>query len=143
MLNANKLVDLLLENESDEEVKPSTGEEVEPADKKEIGPPTRNEIRHNIKLMLKGLRGEDLTRENAETVNDFWSRTETYSDGVTPIWVRRNGRTKTWVTRPKEFRIPVKYGFYEHFYITDKDAANWSVTPLLPKMKPGKKKKIR
>lgn len=35
---------------------------------------------------------------------------------------RRNGKTKTWKTRPGHFRIPVKYGLYEHFYITHENA---------------------
>ena len=33
----------------------------------------------------------------------------------------RNGRTKTWVTRPGEFRIPVKVGFRSFSYI-DQDS---------------------
>lgn len=31
---------------------------------------------------------------------------------------RRNGKTKTWKTRPGEFRIPIKVGFRTHGYIT-------------------------
>ena len=30
---------------------------------------------------------------------------------------RRNGKTKTWVTRPNDFRIPVKIGFRSCGYI--------------------------
>lgn len=29
------------------------------------------------------------------------------------VW-RRNGKTQTWVTRPNEFRIPVKHGLYAY-----------------------------
>lgn len=36
--------------------------------------------------------------------------------------VRRNGRTQTWVTRPNEWRIPVKYGLKGTFSIHDHDA---------------------
>lgn len=32
------------------------------------------------------------------------------------VW-RRNGRTKTWKTRPGEFRIPVKNGLYRYLAI--------------------------
>lgn len=39
---------------------------------------------------------------------------------------RRNGACKTWVTRPGEFRLPVKYGLKECFYITHANAAEWS-----------------
>lgn len=34
---------------------------------------------------------------------------------------RRNGQTKTWKTRPSEWRIPVKFGLYTYGYITDLD----------------------
>jgi hypothetical protein len=33
------------------------------------------------------------------------------------IW-RRTGRTKTWVTRPDDFRVPVAYGLYQHSHVT-------------------------
>ena len=42
------------------------------------------------------------------------------------IW-RRNGKTKTWKTRPGEFRIPVKFGLYRYGYITQNDAKNFHV----------------
>ena len=32
------------------------------------------------------------------------------------VW-RRNGMTKTWVTRPGEFRVPIKYGLRGYSYI--------------------------
>lgn len=35
---------------------------------------------------------------------------------------RRNGKTKTWKTRPEEFRVPVKRGFYDCESITEDDA---------------------
>jgi hypothetical protein len=35
---------------------------------------------------------------------------------------RSNGRCKTWVTRPNEFRLPVKFGLYGHSAITDLNA---------------------
>lgn len=39
------------------------------------------------------------------------------------IW-RRNGQTKTWVRRPDKFQVPVKFGMYDHSYITNYDAAS-------------------
>ena len=36
--------------------------------------------------------------------------------------VRRTGKTKTWVTRQGDFKIPVKYGLYESAYITQDNA---------------------
>src|SRR3990167_6766732 len=44
------------------------------------------------------------------------------SDG-TPVRWRRNGATKTWKTRPDEFRIPIKHGLYDYGYI-DQDKAH-------------------
>ena len=38
------------------------------------------------------------------------------------IRFRRNGKTKTWVRSPDEFRIPVKRGFREYGYITQTNA---------------------
>lgn len=35
---------------------------------------------------------------------------------------RRNGKTKTWKTRPGQFQIPVKHGLYNYAYITQDDA---------------------
>jgi hypothetical protein len=42
-----------------------------------------------------------------------------------PIKVRVMGKCKTWKTRPAEFRLPVKYGMYEHGYIDQNNAADW------------------
>ena len=38
------------------------------------------------------------------------------------IRFRRNGKTKTWVRSPLEFRIPVKRGLREYGYITQTNA---------------------
>jgi hypothetical protein len=38
------------------------------------------------------------------------------------VHVRVSGRCQTWKTRPEEFRLPVKYGFYESGEITHKNA---------------------
>lgn len=43
----------------------------------------------------------------------------------TPVRCRVNGVCKTWKTRPSEFRLPVKYGLRECFYITENNAADW------------------
>lgn len=77
---------------------------------------------------------------NADDYHTFYHRTATYRDGVTPIQVRRNGRTKRWKTRPKEFQIPVKYGLKECFYITQNNAHEWSTQPLPQKAKAKVKK---
>jgi len=41
---------------------------------------------------------------------------------------RRNGKTQIWKTRPNEFKIPVKYGLYEYFYITHENAGDFEVS---------------
>ena len=38
---------------------------------------------------------------------------------------RRSGRTKTWITRPKDFRVPVKYGQSQFGYVTAEHAQAW------------------
>lgn len=49
---------------------------------------------------------------------DFDIYTHRYwKDANGKMW-RRNGATKTWKTRPGEFRIPVKFGLYSYDYIT-------------------------
>lgn len=82
-----------------------------------------------------------LTVYNADDYHTFYHRTATYRDGVTPIQCRRNGRTKRWKTRPDEFQIPVKYGLKECFYITQRNADEWSTVPLPQKGKPKVKKR--
>ena len=42
-----------------------------------------------------------------------------------PARCRVNGKCKTWKTRPDEFRLPVKYGLRECFYITQNNASEW------------------
>jgi hypothetical protein len=39
-----------------------------------------------------------------------------------PLRWRRNGKTKTWKTRPTEFRIPVKFGLRSYDYISEREA---------------------
>lgn len=43
----------------------------------------------------------------------------------TAIRVRVNGQCKTWKTRPKEFRLPVKHGLYGYYAITHRNAHEW------------------
>lgn len=42
-----------------------------------------------------------------------------------PVRCRVNGKVQLWVTRPGEFKIPVKYGLYTCFYITHENASEW------------------
>lgn len=39
---------------------------------------------------------------------------------------RSNGRVKEWVTRPDEFRAPIKHGLRDYFYLDhDSDLTLW------------------
>lgn len=46
-----------------------------------------------------------------------------------PVRCRVNGTCQTWKTRPDDFRLPVKHGLRECFYITPSNAAQWEVAP--------------
>jgi len=67
-----------------------------------------------------------ITKEQALTKKYFEHVSLTNADG-TPVRARRNGKTKTWKTRPEEFKIPIKIGMYVYGYITDDVAAGWRV----------------
>jgi len=45
----------------------------------------------------------------------------------TPVRCRVNGKCKTWKTRPDEFKLPVKHGLRQCFYITEVNAHEWRV----------------
>ena len=49
---------------------------------------------------------------------------EKNADG-TPVRCRVNGACETWKTRPDDFRLPVKYGLKQCFYITPHNAHEW------------------
>lgn len=55
---------------------------------------------------------------------EFYHGTSRNRDG-TPSRCRNNGMTKTWKTRPDEFRMPVKHGLKQCFYITQANADEW------------------
>lgn len=35
---------------------------------------------------------------------------------------RANGKCKTWITRPNEFKLPIKHGLYRYSYLTHENA---------------------
>ncbi len=65
-----------------------------------------------------------LTKHQSQIGAEFWHMIETNADG-SPCRARRNGKTQVWITRPAEFKIPVKFGFARTFYITEKEAHQW------------------
>ena len=49
----------------------------------------------------------------------------------TPVRCRVNGQCKTWKTHPIDFRLPVKYGLKECFYITPENMKDWQTQDSL------------
>ncbi len=45
---------------------------------------------------------------------------------------RQNGKLKTWVTRPGEFRLPVAHGLWDHSYVTQNNAYDWHLASECP-----------
>lgn len=87
-----------------------------------------------------------VTKEQALTANYFHytgrhqcTRTVGPRGGITEriTNVRRNGDTKTWVTRPAEFRVPIKYGMYEYAYIDHTNAGDFHTADECPLFKGG------
>ena len=71
-----------------------------------------------------------VTRDEALTANMFhYEPGET--DRRTERW-RRNGATKTWKTRPAEFRVPIKYGLRGYSYLTELNAHEFHTEATCP-----------
>lgn len=70
-----------------------------------------------------------ITMQQALTAREFWHMTAKNADG-TPVRCRRNGKTKTWKTRPGQFNVPVKRGLKECFNLTNSQAHEWCVPEL-------------
>lgn len=45
---------------------------------------------------------------------------------------RANGRCQTWVTKPYKFSLPIKYGLYNHGYLTNDNADLFHVEENCP-----------
>ena len=61
----------------------------------------------------------------------------TSSDGKERV-CRRNGKTKLWKKSPGKFRIPVKYGLYNYWYITEENAHQYRVSRRSEERRVGK-----
>ena len=51
---------------------------------------------------------------------------------IKQVVVRKSGQLKTWVTRPTEFRLPIKYGMYESGEITHANANQFHLASECP-----------
>ena len=82
---------------------------------------------------------QPLTKQQAmlaQHATILYHRANRNADG-TALRARTNGRCKVWVTRSDEFKLPMKYGMYEAFYITEWNANQWSlVEPVYTKKQP-------
>lgn len=66
---------------------------------------------------------------NSTYRREFFHKTIKNADG-SPARCRVNGKCQTWITRPNEFKLPVKHGLYQCFYITEKNADDWTATQI-------------
>jgi hypothetical protein len=70
-----------------------------------------------------------ITKEQALWTSAFH---EDHKPGAKVYRWRRNGVTKTWKTRPTEFRVPVKYGIRSYAYITEVEAGRFHTEDECP-----------
>ncbi len=62
-----------------------------------------------------------MTLQQAMTCNEFH-----YGNCEKKVTkVRRSGKTQCWLRSPERFRIPVKYGLYKSYAITDQNMTEW------------------
>lgn len=66
------------------------------------------------------------TKLEISTAKSFVHKTVKNADG-SAMRCRASGKFQTWKTRPNEFKLPVKYGLYNSFYITEANADDWNV----------------
>lgn len=57
----------------------------------------------------------------------FYHRTERNRDG-TALRCRVTGKCKVWKTRPHDYRLPVKHGLKNSFYLTHRNSDVWLLT---------------
>lgn len=67
----------------------------------------------------------------------LFSNRYTQYGGKSPLKVRVTGKVQTWVTRPDEFKVPVKLGLYDSGYITHTDHQFWEFDEETAKQKLG------
>lgn len=65
-----------------------------------------------------------ITKAQAQTVRHFEHVTKTNADG-SPVRARATGQCQVWKTRPDAFKLPVKHGLRDSFYITEANADQW------------------
>lgn len=53
-------------------------------------------------------------------------------DNERALRCRRNGKLKTWKRTPGRFELPIAYGLYEHWRMTETDVAQGRLLALVP-----------
>jgi hypothetical protein len=101
--------------------------EAEPYDPDDI------DLDHLIDVVSDDTASGKITYQAALDCGRFYHRTERYSGrggkSGRPYEARRNGKTKTWVSRPGQFKIPIKIGLYQYGSIDNSNADEWSTVP--------------
>ena len=68
---------------------------------------------------------DKLIATNSGHGTTFYHKTEKNRNG-TPVRCRVTGVCKVWVTRPEDYKLPVMYGMRNSFYITPRNANEWT-----------------
>jgi hypothetical protein len=66
-----------------------------------------------------------ITKAEAMVARTFEHVTVKNADG-TPLRCRSNGKCQVWKTRPNDWKLPVKHGLYDYFYIDAANAHEWN-----------------
>lgn len=77
--------------------------------------------------MEQRVRDASITRANCETLRHqqtVFHKTLKNRDG-SALRARVNGKCKTWSTRPLDFRLPMKHGLRDCFYIGPGNCMDW------------------
>jgi len=93
--------------------------------------PAEGNFEANTVWMRKPTTSRETTMTKEDAINatyrqEFHHIKLTNADG-SPLRARVNGACKVWKTRPADFRLPMKYGLRECFYIDQDNAHEWVV----------------
>lgn len=68
-----------------------------------------------------------ITKEDAVNAKsgDIFYHTSFLDSRKMPLKCRVTGKCKTWKTKPDKFKLPVKHGMRQSFYIENVNAGDW------------------
>ena len=67
-----------------------------------------------------------ITKDQAMS-NRYFKHVSLKDSRGNPVKCRAAGKCQIWKTRPADFKLPVKYGLKQWFYITPENAHEWNV----------------